>query len=91
MLYLNLVILYRRNERSKATLEPADWSHETSSHHSDAVSDVAQLNDASRSCKAAESGSQAAVYSEDQTKRTKQHELKKVSFLLHLLRRLTSG
>ncbi|XP_071938042.1 TNF receptor-associated factor homolog 1a-like [Coffea arabica] len=67
----------RRNERSKATLEAADRSQETSSHRSDGVSDVALLNDASRSCKAVESGSQAAVYSQDQMKWSKQHELKK--------------
>ena len=85
-----MVILYRRNERNKATLEAADRSQETSSHRSDGVSDVALLNDASRSCKAVESGSQAAVYSQDQMKWSKQHELKKVCFLI-LLRRLKGG
>ncbi|KAL3507693.1 hypothetical protein ACH5RR_033075 [Cinchona calisaya] len=67
----------RRNERSKANLEPADWFRETSSHCADAVSDVAPLNDACRSCKAAESGAQSAVYLHDQMKWHKQHELKK--------------
>lgn len=79
---LNMLHKFHRSHgQSKATFEAADWSSETCGQSSEAVMDLGQKKDASRSYKTAETRSQVVVCSsQDQMKWVKPHDSKKVHF-----------
>lgn len=79
-----------KNQRSKVAYDGTSWANELDAHPSGPATDAGDLNDASGSCKAAESESEAGSLSlHDRIKWLEQHVVKKEEEVVLLQKKLS--